>query len=111
MWLNSLWPLVRLPAGEDVLDEGVDNLGQELLLLKTMMRLILMVMIITIIRRDSGILPYGPTAKMLRDSDPEKACAIKCYSTDSKEVMMRIVLMGKMVIRMMRKRMVIRRDL
>ena len=37
-------------------------------------------------RRDSSILPYGPTARMLRDSDPERACAIKCYSTDSKEV-------------------------
>ena len=37
-------------------------------------------------RRDSSILPYGPTAKMLRDSDPERACAIKCFSTDSKEV-------------------------
>ena len=37
-------------------------------------------------RRDPSILPYGPTANMLRDSDPEKACSIKCYSTDSKEV-------------------------
>ena len=63
------------------------------------------------IRRDPSILPYGPTAKMLRDSDPEKACAINCYSTDSKEVLRRIIMIGNMMIRMTRRRMVIRRKI
>ena len=63
------------------------------------------------IRRDPSILPYGPTAKMLRDSDPEKACAIKCYSTDSKEVLRRIIMMGKMTIRLKMRRMAIRSNI
>ena len=63
------------------------------------------------IRRDPSILPYGPTAKMLRDSDPEKACAINCYSTDSKEVLRRIIMVGYMIIKMTRWRMVLRRNI
>lgn len=88
---NSPWPLVRPPAGGDDLyeevDDAVDDLdggdyhgvggGDDDIFMIT--------------RRDPSILPYGPTAKMLRDSDPEKACSIKCYSTDSKEVLLSMV--------------------
>ena len=66
--------------------------SQQVMMMVTLLSRMMMVTISIIedhkyfFRRDSSILPYGPTARMLRDSDPERACAIKCYSTDSKEV-------------------------
>ena len=48
---------------------------------------------------------------MLRDSDPERACAIKCYSTDSKEVpLMRIIRMENVMVGVFMMRRVVNYD-